>query len=304
MRPPGPVLVTGAEGFVGKHLVACLRARSPAREVHAAAFDITDADTVRDTVRSLRPSGCVHLAALSTVAHGRADPDAVWRVNLHGTLHLARALLDDAPECRLVFASTAEAYGASFAAGHALDEAAPLAPRTAYGASKAAADLALGALAADGLQVVRMRPFNHTGPGQTDAFVVPAFARQIALIEAGQQDARIEVGDLSPQRDFLDVRDVCDAYMLALDAPEMPPGTILNIASGMPRQIGDVLRDLLALAGVRAEISPASSRMRPTDISLAAGDSTRAHTLIGWAPRTAWAQTLADVLDDWRTRIR
>ena len=303
MRVKEPVLVTGADGFVGKHLMARLRARFPAREVRAAGFDITDREAVRAAVRALRPAGCVHLAALSTVAHGRANPGSVWRVNLHGTLHLAQALLDEAPECRLVYASTGEAYGDSFSAGHALDEAAPLAPRTAYGASKAAADLALGAMAADGLQVVRLRPFNHTGPGQTEAFVVPALARQVARIEAGRQPARIEVGDLSPQRDFLDVRDVCEAYIAALEMPESAQGTILNIASGTPRQIGHILADLLALAAVTAQTVPDPSRMRATDIPLATGDSTRARTLLGWEPRIAWAQTLADVLDDWRARV-
>ena len=299
-----PVLVTGGDGFVGKHLVLRLRARFPEAQVQAAAFDISDRAAVRAAVRALRPAACVHLAALSTVAHGRADPEAVWRVNLHGTLNLAQALLDEAPDCRMVHASTAEAYGASFSAGHALDEAAPLAPRTTYGASKAAADLALGALAADGLRVVRLRAFNHTGPGQTDAFVVPAFARQVALIEAGRQAARIEVGDLSPQRDFLDVRDVCEAYAAALDLADPPPGVILNIASATLRRIGDILADLLTLAGVSADIVPDPSRMRPTDILVAAGDCTRARALLGWQPRIPWTQTLADVLDDWRARIR
>ncbi len=304
MRADGPVLVTGADGFVGRHLVALLRARLPAESVHAATFDITDRQAVRDGVRAARPAGCIHLAALSTVAHGRADPQSVWRVNLHGTLHLAQALLDEAPDCRLVHASTAEIYGGSFGAGRALDETALMSPKTTYGASKAAADLALGAMAADGLQVVRLRPFNHTGPGQTDSFVVAAFARQVALIEAGRQPARIEVGDLSPQRDFLDVRDVCEAYAAALERPDVAAGAILNIASGTPRRIGDVLADLLAMAGVEALIVPDPARMRPIDIALAAGDSTRARDLLGWVPRIAWAQTLADVLADWRARVR
>ncbi len=304
MHANTPVLVTGGDGFVGKHLISHLRACAQAYDVHAARFDLTDRAAIRNAVRTLRPAGCVHLAALSTVAQGRADPDAMWRVNLHGTLNLALAILHEAPECRLVFASTAEAYGASFSAGHALDETAPLAPRTTYGASKAAADIALGAMAADGLQVVRLRAFNHTGPGQTEAFVVPAFARQVARIEAGMQPARIEVGDLSPRRDFLDVRDVCRAYAAVLQLTEAAPGLILNIASAAPRRIGDVLEELLAMAGVTAEIVPDPSRMRPSDMPVAAGDSTRARATLGWAPRIPWAQTLADVLDDWRARIR
>ena len=145
----------------------------------------------------------------------------------------------------------------------AISEDVPLAPRNLYAASKAAADLALGAMTVDGLRVVRVRPFNHTGPGQSPDLVVAAFARQVARIAAGVQAPVIDVGSLESWRDFLDVRDVCAAYMACIDRRhEIAPGTILNIGSGIARRIGDVLMELVALGGVQAEVRAAAGRMR------------------------------------------
>ena len=173
-----------------------------------------------------------------------------------------------------------------------------------YGATKAAADLALAAMAADGLHAIRLRPFNHAGPGQSPDFAIPAFARQIALIRAGRQEPVLRTGNLLPFRDFLDVRDVCRAYALCLaHADRLPPGTILNIASGTARRIGDVLGGLLAVANLSATIETDPGRARPTDIPLATGDATRLRDTLGWAPEVPWERTLRDVLDDWTLRI-
>jgi GDP-4-dehydro-6-deoxy-D-mannose reductase len=310
---PGRILITGAAGFVGRHLLATLRRDDAAAELltpDQAECDITDAAALDRLVAACRPTACVHLAGIAAIPAARRDPAAAWRVNLDGTLNLARALLAHAPEAALLFVSSADVYGGSFRAGRPLDEQAPLAPLNTYAATKAAADLALGALAAEGgLRVVRLRPFNHTGPGQSDAFVVPAFARQVARIAAGRQPPRLQVGALAPERDFLDVRDVCAAYAACLRAvgPEaadpIPPGTIVNLASGVPRRIGDVLAALLARAGVAAEIETTAHLLRPSDIAVAAGEAGRAAALLGWRPVVPWEQTLDDVLDDWRRRV-
>ncbi len=297
------ILVTGASGFVGGHLVTELRRRFPAATLDEYAVDVTDAHAVAEHLAQVRPSAVIHLAAIAAPLDAGRDPDAAWRVNLGGTLNLARACL--AQSATLLFASTADAYGASFVSGRPLDETALLAPLNTYGATKAAADLALGAMVAEGLRAVRLRPFNHTGPGQSDSFAVPAFARQIARIEAGQQRPVIEVGALDAARDFLDVRDVCAAYVTALDRAEsLPPGCILNLASGKPRRIGDVLQDLLRVAGVSAEIRVDPTRLRTSGISAAVGNASLAARLLDWTPRIEWEQTMADVLADWRRRVR
>ena len=301
---PSRILVTGAAGFVGRHLLPALRAAFPAAELATQPFDVADPAAVTQAVRQARPDACVHLAAISAIPAAQSDPDAAWRVNLGGTLSLARALAAEQPGCTLLFASTADAYGRSFKAGVGLDESAALNPMNTYGATKAAADLALGAMAGDSLRVIRARPFNHTGPGQSADFVVAAFARQAARIAAGLQPPVLRVGALDPLRDFLDVRDVCAAYALCLArADTIPPGSVLNIASGAPRRVGDVLAELLELAGVEATVENDASRMRASEITLAAGDAGLARRLLGWAPAIAWRQTLADVLADWRGRV-
>jgi GDP-4-dehydro-6-deoxy-D-mannose reductase len=173
-----------------------------------------------------------------------------------------------------------------------------------YAATKAATDLALGAMVNEALRVTRLRLFNHTGPGQTDAFVVPAFARQIARIAAGQQEPPLRVGGLDSLRDFLDVRDVCNAYVACLRrGADLPPGLILNIASGVPRRIGDILQDLMSLAGADFAVATDAGRLRGPEIVSASGDAAQARQLLDWAPAVPWRQTLADVLADWRDRV-
>lgn len=306
---PRRILVTGAGGFVAQHLLPQLREAFPAAELVAmggpgARVDLADAGAIEGFVAGVAPDACVHLAGVTAVPAANADPDGAWRVNLLGTLALARALQKARADAVLLFASSAEIYGRSFAVGVKLDEAGVPAPMNTYAATKAAADLALGAMAATGLRVVRMRPFNHTGPGQSASFVVPAFARQVARIAAGLQEPRMQVGALDPLRDFLDVRDVCAAYVAVLArADALAPGAIFNIASGMPRRIGDILAELMRLAGVAAEVSTGTTLLRRAEIPLACGDAGAARQALGWAPAIGWEQTLGDVLADWRARV-
>ena len=303
---PRRILVTGAGGFVGTHLMPVLAAAFPGAALEPAGFDITDPAAVDAGIAGSQPEALVHLAAVAAIAAARQDPDRAWRINLGGTLNLARALLAHAPGCVMVFSGSADIYGASFRGGRPLAEDALPAPLNTYAATKAAADLALGAMAAaDGLRVVRVRAFNHTGPGQSADFVVPAFAGQVARIAAGLQPPVLQVGDLSPLRDFLDVRDVCAAYAACVrHADALPPGTVLNLASGQPRRMADVLQSLLDAAGIHADPHTDPARLRPSDIPLAAGDATLARRLLDWAPVIPWPQTVADVLADWRRRVQ
>jgi GDP-4-dehydro-6-deoxy-D-mannose reductase len=192
---PRRILLTGASGFAGRHLGAALAAAWPDAELLTPAVDVCDTAALEHLVRAAPPESCIHLAGVSTIAMARQDDLRAWQVNLHGTLNLARVILRHAPHCQLVFASSADIYGASFRSGVKLTEAAAPAPLNTYAATKAAADLALGAMAEQGLRVVRLRPFNHTGPGQTTQFVVPAFARQVARIAAGRQPPAVLVGN-------------------------------------------------------------------------------------------------------------
>jgi len=294
------IFVTGAEGFVGSHLLPVLRDTFPAAEILGLGetrLDITDRDAVFAGIAASRPDACIHLAGIAAIGAALADPARAWAVNLQGPINIAEAILAHAPACRLICVSSAEVYGASFRAGTALDETAALAPMNLYAATKAAAEMALCAQAAAGLRLLRLRPFNHTGPGQTPAFVVPAFAQQIARIEAGEQAPVISVGALSPARDFLDVRDVCAAYAAALTRfDDLPQNTVLNIASGQPVQIAEILRRLLALSDQKIDIREDPAKRRPVEIPLAYGDASRAARLLDWRPIHSLDETLSTVL--------
>lgn len=312
------ILVTGASGFVGRHLLPALRDCFPAARLlgarHGAALEgwdeavelpLGDSDALRVALSLLRPDGLVHLAALSSVGQSFQAPMAVWEVNLGHTLRLAEAVREAAPGCRCVFASTAEVYGLSFQAGLPLDEDAAMRPANPYAASKAAADLAVGEAALRGLRALRLRPFNHSGAGQAPAFVLPAFARQVARIEAGLQPPVMEVGALDRWRDMLDVRDVCRAYALALDRFDaLPNGAAFNLATGHPRRVADMLEALRARSARPFDIRTSPVLLRPTDVASASGNPRAARDLLGWAPEFPIEATLETVLADWRGRGR
>jgi len=313
---PQRILVTGASGFVGLHLIPALRAAFPSAALLAAAPDpvpsadrtlpleLLDPQSIRDCVVEARADVVIHMAAEAFVANAFADPMRTWRVNVDGTLQLAHAIRETTPDAVLIYISSAEIYGLTFQTGAVLTEDAPLAPANPYAASKAAADLALGEMGLRGLKVIRLRPANHTGAGQSDKFVVPAFARQLARIEAGLQERKLKVGALDRWRDFLDVRDVCAAYAAVVaKGHELQPGVAINIGSGTPRRIGDILNALIARIGGSVEIQTDIGRLRPTDVMTAACDAGRARALLGWSPRIDWDTTLDDVLDDWRGRL-
>ncbi len=311
------LLLTGAAGFAGAHLLPALRARFPGvhlacagREAVAAAdeslpLDLAAPGDVAALLRAARPDAVLHLAAQSDVAASFRDAAGTWAVNLAGTLALAEGLRAAAPEALFVFAGSAESYGLSFQAGAALGEDAPFRPANPYAASKAAADLALGEMALRGLRAVRLRLFSHTGPGQTPRFVVPAFARQVARIEAGLAEPVIRTGALDRWRDFADVADVCAAYCAVLERRDaLEPGVALNICAGEGRRIGDVLAALMAMAGIAPQVEADPGLLRPTDVVRVQGDPARAAALLGWRAQVPWEDTLRRVLEDWRARVR
>lgn len=311
-------LITGAGGFVGAHLSTRLRtlgqscalletvrsadqldARSASPQL---VLDIADATSVDAAITRFQPTHVFHLAGISAVPQATADAAVAWQVHVHGTLNIAHAILRHAPACALIFAGSGQVYGATAQSGRVLDETALLAPTNDYAVTKAAADLALGALAQSrGLKAVRFRPFNHTGPGQSEDFVVPSFAAQIARIEAGLQPPVIRVGNLDAERDFLDVRDVAEAYVLAAQkSSTLEPGVIFNLASGVPRRVRDILDALLAQSTAKIQVELDPARLRPSDTPRFYGDAQRARAVLVWAPAIAFDATLFAILNDAR----
>jgi GDP-4-dehydro-6-deoxy-D-mannose reductase len=314
------ILITGGGGFVGRHLLRALsnvlpdehaiiagtfssKPSSFSGRVRSVPFDITDADQIRSTLMTERPTHVVHLAAVAALQAARLDARQTWAVNFGGTLNVAMVVSESLPDCRFVYCGSAQVYGGNFRSDRPVNEDTLLDPLDAYGASKAAADLMISQMAKQGMRAIRLRPFNHTGPGQSEGFVVPAFAAQIARIERCEQEPVIRVGNLTGRRDLTDVRDVVDAYVRAvLRFDELPQGVAINIASGKAISIREILDLLLSLSTKKIEIKQDHNRLRTDDISVVFGDASLARSLLGWEPRIAVLDTLSAVLDDYRAR--
>lgn len=287
------VWVTGAKGFVGRRLTA--RLASGGHAVHGVdrELEITDAPGVADAVAAARPDALFHLAAVSSGAQAAREPALAARVNYLGTLSVLEAARRVAPRARVLLVTSGEVYGSAEPGAPPFREDAPLRPRSPYARSKACADLLGAARAEQGLHVVRLRPFNHTGPGQSEAFVAPSFARQAAEIAAGRRAPRLRVGNLDSVRDFLDVDDVVEAYVRVLEG-DVAPGAY-NVASGTGVRIGDLLARLLELAEIAPRVEVDPQRVRPTDHAV--GDAGRLRAATGWAPRIPWRDTLTRLLE-------
>ncbi len=298
------VLITGAGGFVGRHLTAALKMNRPCwildAPTAAIGVDVTDPEAVERWIREARPDIVVHLAAVAAVTASVKDPRLAWRVNLDGVLNVVLAMKQHTPDAHLLFVSSAEVYGQSLNTGLPVDETALLQPVNPYAASKAAADILVRQAAVGGLSATIVRPFNHTGPGQSETFVAPNFAAQIARIEAGLQAPVIEVGSLDDERDFLDVADVIDAYRLILERRLEPEAQgVFNVASGVAVRIGDLLDRLLTMARMKIEVRVDHDRLRPSPIQRVVGDASRLRAM-GWAPKRSLDETLAAILEDRR----
>ncbi len=292
------VLVTGAEGFVGRHLVP--RLRGDGHEVFATDrdLDVTDAAGVAKRVAELGPDAIVHLAALSSVAASWREPELSFRVNFLGSRSVLRAAAS-AAGVRVLWIGSADEYGSAAPGSPAFTEASPLRPGSPYARCKAAADL-LGAVYADaGLDLVRVRPFNHAGPGQSPDFVLASFAKQVAEIESGRREPVLRVGNLDSIRDFLDIEDVIEAYVRLLD--RSVAAGVYNVASGIGARVGDHLEALIALATTKPTVEIDPERLRPADFAV--GDATRLRQASGWQPTIPMADTLERVLGYWRDQV-
>ena len=293
------VFVTGVAGFVGRRLEARLQAAGAHVIGTDLELDVGDADRVAAAVEAARPDALVHLAAISFVPEAESNPQAVYRVNFLGAHSILEAAEKISPGVRVLLVGSGYVYGAADPGAPPFDERSPLRPDSHYAWSKAAADLLGGFYEGRGVDVVRVRPFNHTGPGRPDRFVESSFARQIAEIEAGVRPPKMAVGNLDSVRDFLDVEDVLDAYLRLLD-PEIPAG-VYNVASGVGTSIRDLLELLLAESSRRPEVEVDQARWRPADSVV--GSTERLEGATGWAPATSLRETLKRLLDDWRARV-
>jgi len=291
-------LITGGRGFVGPYLEAhCREAGDDVVTIDHAGphpVDITDRDAIHASIISHRPDIVYHLAALSHVGDSWDDPTAVLRVNVEGTAHLLSAAHAAAVR-RVVVIGSAEEYGRVDERDLPLGEDAPLRPASPYGVSKIAASyLALQAHLAYGLDVVRVRAFSHTGPGQSDRFLVPALAHRIAVAEREHRD-EILVGSLDPVRDISDVRDVVRAYrLLALNADA---GEVYNVCSGTGTSVREVADHLVAASTRKLRITVDPDLVLPVDVARLVGDGSRLRACTAWKPSYRLDETLAAVLE-------
>ena len=326
------VLVTGASGFAGRHLVAACReagdhvvglARrwdgprgggdSPedalAGEAGGAPFgadpdetlagDLLDPEAARAAVERSAPDVVYHLAAQAHVGRSWRDPGATLHDNVALTLNLLEGVRAAAPEAAVVAVGSGEIYGRPEALP--LTEASPLRPQNPYAVSKASADLLAGLYAdAHGLRVIRARAFNHAGPGQEPAYAIASFARQVALAEDGH--ARVVTGNPDSRRDFTDVRDVAAAYRAL--AEHGAPGEAYNICSGTSVSIADLVSMLGEVAGVEVEHVVDPALVRAHEVMEVRGAPDRLRAATGWQPATALERTLADTVDWWRAGYR
>lgn len=312
------ILVTGGAGFVGGHLCAALAKTYPQatralllrpgeRGGHeafsAAVADLVDEAAIDALIARLNPDLVIHLAGQSSIGQALHAAELTWRVNFHGSFALGAAIARHCPTAAFLFASTAAAYGASFRDG-VLNEDAPLRPVDVYSRSKLAAESALADLLASKGRLIVARPVNHSGPGQRNRnFALASFAAQIAAIESGRAEPRLKVGDLSKARDFLDVRDVIDAYMRLIEtARDLPrPVSTFNIASGKAHRMEALLERLRAKSRAQFAIEVDPSLLRPeSDIASVACDARRLTDATGWRPRHDLDDMLQALLDDAR----
>jgi GDP-4-dehydro-6-deoxy-D-mannose reductase len=314
------VLVTGAHGFVGGHLLEMLRADHAEVEVFALVrpragapgprpggatvleADLDDAAAVTSALAAARPDRIVHLAGQSSVHHSWIDPGATLRTNVMGVVHLLEAVRAEGLRPRILVVGSADEYGIVADPSAPVKEDTPLRPVSPYAVSKVAQSLlALEYAAPGGPEVLRTRTFPHTGPGRGEAFAESSFARQIVEVAAGQRPPVLSVGNLDSVRDFTDVRDVVRAYWALLERGAA--GEVYNVCSGAGVRVGDVLQRLIALSGAAVEIRQDPGRFRPSDIPVLVGDPSRLKDATGWAPRLALDRTLSDLLEDWRARV-
>jgi len=312
-------LITGVTGFVGSHLAEYLLAQE-AEVVGTARWrsqtaniehlqerlqlvecDLRDSASIKRVLAETRPDQVYHLAAQSFVLSSWKAPEETLSTNILGQLHLLEALRDLKMNPPVLIAGSSEEYGLVKPEELPIKETNPLRPLSPYAVSKVGQDLlAYQYYRSYGMHLVRTRAFNHDGPRRGKVFATSNFAHQIAEIEKGRAEPVLKVGNLEAKRDFSDVRDIVKGYVLALEKGE--PGEVYNLCSGIAHSIGEVVDMLLGMSGVPIRVGKDVARMRPSDVPILVGDSSKFRALTGWKPTIPFQQTLRDLLDWWRTQ--
>jgi len=316
------VLVTGAAGFAGQHLLGALLrdghdvvggsldGQSPPPgvldqtsldRVQWVVLDVTSEVSIRNVLERFRPGEVFHLAGQSSVGLSFSDVVGTWTTNATGTLLLLQGLIEAVPSARVLVVSSSEVYGAVPEHEQPIGEDRPPAPANPYAASKAAAEIITRQTSyTSDLQLVVARSFNHIGPGQSPQFALPNWAEQLGRMAAGEQEPVLRVGNLEARRDLLDVRDVVRAYRVLLESGA--PGAVYNVCSGEAHRLHDVVEAMVEVSGTAATIEVDRERLRPVDIPLLVGDPTRLRAL-GWRPEISLRETLLDLLHGTRRPV-
>jgi GDP-4-dehydro-6-deoxy-D-mannose reductase len=315
------VLITGITGFVGSHLAELFLSRSNVEVFGAIRWrskksnilqiedrltlvecDIKDGSSVRKMIEQIMPDQIYHLAAQSFVPTSWHAPTETISTNILGTLNVFEAVRATGINPPILVACSSEEYGMVYENELPITEENPLRPMSPYAVSKAAADLlSYQYYMSYKLPVLRTRAFNHTGPRRGEVFATSNFAKQIAEVESGKRPPIIYVGNLKAKRDFTDVRDIVQAYSMAVE--KGTPGEAYVLAAGKSYAIGEVLNILLDLARLKVEIKEDPARMRPSDVPNLLGDSSKFRRQTGWKPEIPLEKTLEDLLNYWREQV-
>jgi GDP-4-dehydro-6-deoxy-D-mannose reductase len=315
-------LITGVTGFVGSHLAEYLlgqgyevfgtvRWRSKrdniahleaAKSIALFDTDIKDPGSVRGTFTSAHPDEIYHLAAQSFVPASWSAPAETLDTNIQGMLNVLEAAREVVPHARVHVVGSSEEYGLVYANEVPMTEDQPLRPLSPYGVSKVAQDM-LGwqYYKSYGMNVIRTRAFNHTGPRRGEVFVTSSFSKQLAEIARGRRGPVIKVGNLEAKRDFSDVRDVVRAYHLVVT--KGAPGEVYNICSGTGRTIQSVLNLLLQISGLKVKVEQDPARMRPSDVMVLEGSYEKLRKELGWKPAIPFEKTMKDLYEYWLERV-
>jgi len=313
------ILITGASGFAGTHLIEYLQFLNQNYEIHGTYFsspkyasklldrknfhqlDLSSPADAHTLIAKLQPDLIFHLAAFSGVASSEKNPRRVINNNVFSQLDLLEAVKANSPDSKILIICSADEYGRP-KTKTPINETARLYPLSPYAVSKISQDyLAFYYYLAHKLNIIRVRPFNFVGERQTLGFVIPDFASQIVKIEKGNQSPEIKVGDLSATRDFTDVKDMVKAFHLALTKGK--PGQVYNLGSGRGVVIKDLLNQMIALSSQKIKIAQDPSRLRPADSPYLVCDATKFKKLGGWQAEIPLEQTLKRVLNYWRENV-